>query len=79
MQCQLPRELFTLHWHERKVALPDQSQIQETTSTPSPTILIEMKEISVQDDDQVRVFGRDQAPNDSALQHEALYSVSPTS
>jgi hypothetical protein len=80
MQCQLPHELFNLHWHERKLSLPDarQSPIPECGSTPSPSILVEMKEISVRDDDQVRVFGPGQASHELALQNEAFYSVSPS-
>ena len=85
VQCQLPRELFILNWHERKVSCPEalhQGQSLEDSgltlnlTTPSPTILFEMKEILAQDDDQVRVFGPGHASQELALQNEAFYSVS---
>ncbi len=79
MQCQLPRELFILNWHERKIYRPEarhQGQSAEDSSTPPPIIINELKEIPAQDDDQVRVFGPSHASQELALQNEAFYSVS---
>ncbi len=72
----MPQELFILQWHERKICSPEASDRCQNLGNSSTTILIEMNEHLVCDDEQVHSFGQRQATQELALQNEAVYSVS---
>ena len=74
LQYQVPQELFILQWHEHKVCNPEASDQRQDLGNNSTTILIEMNEHMVCDDDVVHAFGQHQATQE--FQNEAVYSVS---
>jgi hypothetical protein len=76
LQYQVPQELFILQWHEHKVCNPKASDERQDQANNITTILIEMNEHMVCDDDVVHAFGQHQATQELAFQNEAVYSVS---